>query len=156
MQDRVRKKHSEVQSIWRKRSRSSWELGVLWLPNRRLQAIKCELLLAAQGSGLNIFPWWKPPANAHSLSQKSFSPFLKRNEWPERMVRLVHQRGQKQVEAASSHEILISMLPASWRYFLIYYHAGAVVQLTQQKILLHFTKSTFEPPNVFIIIFTSG
>lgn len=63
-----------------------------------------QLLLGAQGSVLNVFPWWKTPANAHSLSQKSSSPFLKRNEWPERMVRLVCQGSRRQIEVVSSHE----------------------------------------------------
>lgn len=59
---------------------------------------------------------------------------ISEKEWmPEGMVRLLHQGGLKAVKAVSSHEILISILQASQRNFLIYYHAGAVLQLILPK-----------------------
>lgn len=67
------------------------------------------------------------------LIPRRVSLFHKRNEWPERVARLLHEGGQRQVGVASSHEIFISMLPASQRNFWIYYHAGTVVQLTLTK-----------------------
>ena len=45
----------------------------------------------------------------------------------------LHEGGRRQVGAACSHEILISMLQAPQRNVFMYYHAGALAQLTLTK-----------------------
>lgn len=132
-EDRVREKYSEGRSIWQKRRRPAEGRVAPSGQTEDFRSLRVNSYFAAQGSVWNVFPWLPSPANAHSLPQKSFSPFHKRSEWTERMVRLLREGGQRQVEAVSSHETFISMLQASQRNVLMDYHAGALAQLTLTK-----------------------